>query len=55
MKVWIAAKMTGTNGEQITKFGSQISNRNEAIIGRKTYPSEILVYQSIISIKLLAS
>ncbi len=31
MKVWIAAKMTGTNGEQITRFGSQISNRNEAI------------------------
>ena len=31
MKVWIAAKMTGSKGEQITKFGSQISNRNEAI------------------------
>jgi|GEM_PF-4326113 len=31
MKVWIAAKMTGTKGERITKFGSQLLNRNEAI------------------------
>jgi hypothetical protein len=31
MKVWIAAKMTGTIGEKTTKFGSQILNRNEAI------------------------